>query len=127
MSYFDPQKTSTLLVDASPVGLGAILNQPGTDSSGDKVIAYASRALTSVEQHYSQTEREALAIVCACEHFHLYLYGLHFTGITDQKPLELIFNNPRASPPARLERWRLRLQQYTFTVQYKVGKSNPAD
>ncbi|KAL0183494.1 hypothetical protein M9458_019190, partial [Cirrhinus mrigala] len=127
MSYFDPRKTSTLVVDASPVGLGAILSQPGTDRSGDKVIAYASRALTSVEQRYSQTEREALAIVWACEHFHLYLYGSHFTVITDHKPLELIFNNPRASPPARLERWRLRLQQYTFTVQYNAGKGNPAD
>lgn len=61
MSYFDPKKTSTLLVDASPVGLGAILSQPGTDSSGE-VIAYASRALTSIEQRYSHTEREALAI-----------------------------------------------------------------
>lgn len=91
MSYFDPRKTSTLLVD---VGLGVILSQPGTDSSGDKVIAFASRALTSVEQRYSQTEREALAIVWACEHFHLYPYGSHFTVITDHKPLGLIFNNP---------------------------------
>uniref|UniRef100_A0AAY5KA75 Gypsy retrotransposon integrase-like protein 1 n=1 Tax=Esox lucius TaxID=8010 RepID=A0AAY5KA75_ESOLU len=127
MAYYDQKKKSTLLVDASPVGLGAILSQPDADSSSNKVIAYASRALKAVEQRYSQTESKALAIIWACEHFHLYLYGSHFIVITDHKPLELIFNNPRASSPARLERWRLRLQQYTFTVQYKPGKDNPAD
>ena len=51
--YFDPKKFTELVVDASPVGLGAILAQEG------KTIAYASRALSDVEQRYSQTEREA--------------------------------------------------------------------
>ena len=128
MAYFDPAKHSTILVDASPVGLGAILSQRDpSNGADDRIIAYASRALTSVEQRYSQTEREALAIVWACEHFHLYLYGSHFTVITDHKPLELIFNSPRATPPARLERWRLRLQPYSFKVKYKAGADNPAD
>lgn len=63
MAYFDQKKKSTLLVDASLVGFGAILSQPNTDSSGNKAIAYASRALTAVEQRYSQTERDALAII----------------------------------------------------------------
>lgn len=38
-----------------------------------------ARALTPVEQRYSQTEREALTIVWSCEHFHLYQYGAAFT------------------------------------------------
>ena len=116
------------MVDASPVGLGAILSQSSHNNEGnDSIIAYASRALIPVEQRYSQTEREALAILWACEHFHLYLYGSHFTVITDHKPLELLFNNPKATPPARLERWRLRLQPYSYTIKYKAGKDNPAD
>ena len=128
MAYFDPRKKSKLLVDASPVGLGAILSQHNPDKEGnDHIVAYASRALTPVEQRYSQTEREALAILWACEHFHLYLYGSHFTVITDHTPLELIFNNPKATPPARLERWRLRLQPYSYIIKYKAGKDNPAD
>ncbi len=54
MAYFDPTKKSTILVDASPVGLGAILSQSSHNNEGnDSIIAYASRALTSVEQHYS--------------------------------------------------------------------------
>ena len=127
MSYFDLSKHTELIVDASPTGLGAILLQstPGKDDS--RVIAYASRALTEVEQRYSQTEREALAIVFGCEHFRLYLYGIHFTLYTDHKPLELIFGNLNSKPPARLERWRLRLQSYDFEVKYRPGHDNPSD
>lgn len=125
MSYFDPSKDTELAVDASPVGLGAILSQ--TQNGQRCIIAYASRALSDVETRYSQTEREALAIVWSCEHFHLYLYGHPFTLITDHKPLELIWNNPRSKPPARIERWGLRLQPYNLTIQYKKGTDNPAD
>ena len=83
--YYDPSKPVSVQVDASPVGLGAVLVQE-TD-----IVCYASRALTPVESRYSQTEREALAVTWACEHFDLYLRGLpHFTVITDHKPLETI-------------------------------------
>lgn len=63
IAYFDPNEKIEIIVDASPVGLGAILKQNG------RIVAFASRALTDTETRYSQTEREALAIVWACEHF----------------------------------------------------------
>ncbi|CAB4036363.1 Retrovirus-related Pol poly [Paramuricea clavata] len=56
------------IVDASLVGLAALLVQTG------KVISYASRASSDVESRYSQTEREMLAVVWGVEHFHLYVY-----------------------------------------------------
>ena len=128
MSYFDPKKATELIVDASPVGLGAILAQKDAhNSEPSRVVAYASRALTDVEQRYSQTEREALAIVWGCEHFNLYLYGAPFTLVTDHRPLEAIFGNPSSKPLARIERWALRLQPYDFTIVYRAGKDNPAD
>lgn len=46
---------------------------------------------------------------------------------SDHKPLEWIFNNPKSKPPARIERWGLRIQPYNYTVRYKSGKDNPAD
>ena len=126
MSYFDPGKDTELVVDASPVGLGAILYQ--NNKSGERrTIAYASRALSDVERRYSQTEKEALAIVWTCEHFHLYLYGNPFTLVTDHKALEIICNNPCSKPPARIERWGLRLQPYDLRVGYRKGKENPAE
>lgn len=108
MAYFDATKQTVMIVDASPLGLGALLTQDG------KVISYGSRALNDVETRYSQTEREALAVVWGYEHFHLYLFGNQFKIISDHKPLESIFNNPNSKPPARIERWRLKLQQFSI-------------
>ena len=93
MSYFDVTKETELCVDASPVGLSAILYQRYSQSDEINVIAYGSRSLTRVEKKYSQTEREALAIVWGVEHFHQYLYGSQFSIVTDHKPLEIIYGN----------------------------------
>ncbi len=124
MAHYDPAAPTQLRVDASPVGLGAILTQ--TQQGVVRPVAYASRTLTPVERRYSQTEREALAVVWGCEKFHLYLYGTTFDLLTDHKPLEVIYS-PTSKPPARIERWGLRLQPYTFRLQYSPGATNPAD
>ena len=127
MAYFDKTKQTELITDASLFGLSAILTQKGSGSVDRKVVAYISRSLSDVERRYSQTEREALAIVWAVERLHVYLYGGHFTLITDCKPVELILNNPQSRPPARIERWNLRLQDYDFDVSYTKGHDNPSD
>ena len=119
IGYFDAKKDIEVIVDASPVGLGAILAQY-------RVIAFASRALTDTELRYSQTEPEALAIVWACEHFDIYLRGAKlFTVITDHKPLEKIWQKPK--PTLRIERWGLRLQPYKLSIKYRPGADNPRD
>ncbi|XP_041471780.1 uncharacterized protein K02A2.6-like [Lytechinus variegatus] len=125
-AFFDPEKSTQLIVDASPVGLGALLAQTTKDGK-TSVIAFTSRSLTPVEQRYSQTEREALSITWAILHFHLYVYGSNFTVITDHRPLVSLFNNANSKPPTRIERWILKLQEYEFCVTYEPGKTNPAD
>lgn len=118
MAYYDQDSDTEIIVEANPVGLGAMLVQtPQDPSKPPRAISYASRALTSVEARYSQIEREALGIVWACTKFHLYLYGTQFRVITDHKPLERLFNDPSSKPPARIERWFLKLQTYWFYVQ----------
>ena len=77
------------------------------------MVYYASRSLSEVERRYSQTEKEALALVWACERFHVFLGGTDFSLVTDHKPLEVIYGK-RSKPSARIERWVLRLQQYNF-------------
>ena len=62
-SYFDPEREIEINVNASPVGLGAILAQTDPSNGAKDVVADASRFLSEVEQRYSQTEREALAVV----------------------------------------------------------------
>ena len=125
LAYFDKAAPTKVIADASPVGLGAVLVQH--QGGVDRPVYYASRSLSPVERRYSQTEKEALALVWACERFHLYLFGLQeFCLITDHKALEVIYS-PRSKPSARIERWVLRLQPYCFKVQFVSSAKNIAD
>ncbi|XP_062609444.1 uncharacterized protein K02A2.6-like [Saccostrea cucullata] len=124
LGYYDKSAPTKVIADASPVGLGAVLVQ---EQNGEhRVLSYASRSLSDTERRYSQTEKEALALVWACERFHVYLYGTEFELLTDHKPLECIYS-PKSKVCARIERWVLRMQPYTFKVRYIPGPRNIAD
>lgn len=41
------------------------------------------------------------------------------------KALEIIWNNPRSKPPARIERLGLRLQPYDFKVEFTATHAPP--
>ena len=122
LGYYDVRDKTQVIVDASPVGLGAVLVQ--IDENGPRIIAYGNRTLTDCERRYSQTEKEAL--VWGVEHFNMFLFGKEFDLVTDHKPLEVLFGK-RSKPCARLERWVLRLQSYKYKIMYKPGKQNIAD
>ncbi|CAH2105722.1 unnamed protein product [Euphydryas editha] len=124
LGYYDVNDKTQVIADASPVGLGAVLVQ--IDIKGPRIIAYGNRTLTDCERRYSQTEKEALALVWAIEHFNVFLFGKEFDLITDHKPLEVLFG-AKSKPCARIERWVLRLQAYRYNIKYKPGKSNIAD
>ncbi|KAL8596528.1 hypothetical protein ACOMHN_041590 [Nucella lapillus] len=74
LAYFDQKVKTRVVADAGPVALGAVLIQ--CQNGQDRVISYASRSLSDVERRYSQTEKEALGLVWACERFHQYVYGI---------------------------------------------------
>ena len=115
LTYFDPTKQSTVQVDASTRGLGAVLLQD------ERPVAFASKALTETEQRYANIEREMLAVVFGCTRFHTYLYGSTFIVESDHKPLESIHKKNLANAPPRLQRMLLRLQPYDFKLVYKPG------
>ena len=71
MAYFDQEKDTEVITDASPCGLSAILVQKSPGQDDRRVVAHVSRSLSPVERRYSQTEREALAIVWAIERLHI--------------------------------------------------------
>ena len=73
-----------------------------------------------------QTEKEALALIWACEKFHPYIYGAPFELVTDHKPLEVIYG-PKSRPCARIERWVLTMQPYKFKVRYQPGPKDIAN
>ena len=127
MAYFDTKKETILTVEASHIGISAILSQKVKGQKGRQVVAYANRALTgaliTVEKRYSQTE--SLGIVWGIENFHLYVYGTHFRLLMDHKPLKTIYENSRSKPSVRIERMVLRLQPYVS--KYRAGDKNHAE
>ena len=75
LAYFDPNKPTTVIADASSYGIGGVLLQ---ESDGKQhAVAFCSRTLTPTEQQYTHIERECLACVWSCEKFIQYLRGLH--------------------------------------------------
>lgn len=125
LGIFNVHARTRVIADASPVGLGCVLTQLDKEQRW-RVINYASRSLSDCERRYSQTEKEALALVYACERFYNWLYGTEFELVTDHKALEYIFA-PKSKPNARIERWVLRLQSFKYKAIYEKGKLNIAD
>ena len=78
------------------------------------------------QSKYSQTEREALAVLFACQRYQYYLYGMHFDILTDNKPLLGIYS-PTANPHLRIEKWALKLQPFDFTLRYQPRHLNITD
>ena len=110
------KKSVIIQVDASSKGLEATLIQD------DGPITFASKALTSTEQHYANNEKELLACVFGAECFRTYVFGRHFTIDSDHKSLEQISMKNLADAPVCLQRMLLQLQDYDFTIKYCPGE-----
>lgn len=107
-------------VDASAVGVGAVLAQ-GEEGS-EQPILYLSRKLVPRETRYSTVEKEGLAIKWALESLRYYLLGREFDLETDHQALMWI--SPMKDNNSRLTRWYLALPPYRFTVRHRAGKTN---
>ena len=123
LAIYNPYKMTTVSADASSYGLGAVLSQIQSDGTC-RPVAYASRALTCAEERYAQIEKESLAITWGCERFSDYLIGKSFHVQTDHKPLvSLLGSKPLDSLPVRIQRFRMRLLRYTYTISHIPGKN----
>lgn len=120
LAYPDPNKPFTLYTDASDVGVGAILAQE--QDGVEKVVQYLSRKLDGAERRYAASEKECLGVVWAIEKCRPYIWGNHFTVVTDCSALKYLMTT--ASPNGRLIRWAMRLSEYSFTVKYRKGSTN---
>jgi hypothetical protein len=110
-----------LAVDASPVGVGAVLSHKMPDGS-EKPIQYASKTLNNTQQKYAQIDREAYAIIFGIKKFHQYLYGRKFDLITDNKPVSQIFSPQKSLPLltlSRMQHYAIFLQDYNYNIIYR--------
>ena len=118
-----PKKKGRFILDTDASGeqIGCCLFQE--QESGPKLpIGYWSRSLNSAERNYSTTEKEFLAIVWAILQLRPYLEGQRFLIRTDHHSLRWVLNLSDAQ--GRLARWRLRLLEFDFEVEYSPGKEH---
>lgn len=107
--------------DASNYGIGAMLTQ--TRDGKEHPIAYMSKSLSAAEKNYSITEREALAVITALEHWRCYLEnGKTFTVYTDHSALKWFLS--LSNPTGRLARWGVRLSSFDFEIKHRRGVEN---
>lgn len=126
LAHYKPEKDLILSCDASPYGIGAVLQQP--QENGILLpLFFVSRTLTAAEKNYPQIEREGLSIVFGVTKFRHYLLGRSWTLLTDHQPLVTLFNEKRSIPQlasARIKRWALTLSAYDYKVKHTAGKDN---
>ena len=92
--------------DASATGIGAILSQEQDDGT-ERVIIYASKALTRPERNYCVTRQELLAVVTFIQQFKPYLLGRQFILRTDHSSLTWLSNFKQ--PEGQIACWIERL------------------
>ncbi len=107
-------------VDASEKGIGAVLAQ-GT-AGEEKPVVFLSRKLLPRETRYSTIEKECLAIKWSLESLRYYLLGREFDLETDHRALTWI--HTMKDNNARITRWYLALQPYSFKVRHRPGRLN---
>ena len=123
LALYDTEKETIVSADASSYGLGAVIRQRQEDGTL-KAVAYASRSMTKTECRYAQIEKEALVTTWALEHWSDLLIGLKFHVETDHKPLVPLFSTKLIDElPVRIQRFRMRLLRFDFTISHVPGKS----
>ena len=114
-------KPYVIETDASAYQVGCALLQE-QDTGNYHPVGFWSRTLTQAERNYSATERECLAVVWSVTSLRPYIEGTKFTVRTDHDCLRWLMNLTESS--GRLTRWRLRLAEFDFVIEYKPGRKN---
>ncbi|KAF9761098.1 Retrovirus-related Pol polyprotein from transposon 17.6 [Nosema granulosis] len=116
LSYPNPEKPFTLTTDASDIGLGATLTQE------NNLIGLYSYKLTQTQQRYTVMEKELLAIIKALQHFKNIIFNSQILIKTDNANITFL----KDSTNSRVQRWRLLLEEFDYTLEHIKGTTNTA-
>uniref|UniRef100_A0A3B3DGY8 Gypsy retrotransposon integrase-like protein 1 n=1 Tax=Oryzias melastigma TaxID=30732 RepID=A0A3B3DGY8_ORYME len=120
----DPARQFIVEVDASEVGVGAVLSQRSETDHRVHPCAFFSRRLSPAERNYDVGDRELLAIKLALEEWRHWLEGSSqpFIVFTDHRNLEYLRTAKRLNP--RQARWSMFFTRFDFTLSYRPGSKN---
>lgn len=119
LAHYDYRKKVIIQADASSYGVGGVLMQES--ASGDREVV--STTLSQSQQKYSHIEKEALSLGFSADKFKDYITGINVILETNHKPLlQILQTKPLDDLTPRLQRIRLRLMRFNYTVIYVPGK-----
>nr|VZH99412.1 unnamed protein product [Spirometra erinaceieuropaei] len=117
-----PETQLSLMVDASTVAVGAVLQQHLAGST--QPLAFFSKKLLPAKTRYSTFGRELLVIYLAVKHFRHFLEGRDFTVFTDHKPLTVALRSHTEKLNPRETRQLDYISQFTSNIRHIDGSRN---
>ena len=138
MASPDPAAQYHLAVDASKLGIGGVLFQlhgipPGSEAlsntacrAAERIIMFISFRLSDAESRYSNSEREALAVIrCLAEirwmviasPYPIYVY-------TDHEALKTLLTGTDNDAHGRIAKWQERLGEYDIKLLHRSAKTH---
>ena len=121
LSHPKPDAEISVMVDASDIAIGAVLQQRGPNNW--EPLSFFSRKLKPAETRYSAFDRELLGAYSAIKHFRYFLEGRNFKILTDHKPLTYALSSKTDRSP-RQERQLDYLSQFTTDIEFIKGERN---
>ncbi|BHF59229.1 hypothetical protein SprV_0100218600 [Sparganum proliferum] len=122
LTHYHADAPISLMVDASNVTIGAVLQQSLPDSTVP--LAFFSKKLSKAETRYSTFGRELLAAYLAVRHFRHLLEGREFTIFTDHKPLTFAIHSRSDKLSPREIRHLDYISQFTSDIRHIDGSRN---
>ena len=124
LQHPDYNKRWAVATDASYLGVGGVLYQPadGEDVAlitPYNIVAICSKKLGESQQCYHPYKKELWGVVYCLLKFHVYIYLVKFTVVTDHKPLVHLFKQVGLSKA--LFEWLHVILGYTFDIVHRPG------
>lgn len=125
LRFLDYEKEIRIRTDASNSGCGGYLYQLSEPDEEGQVhelpICFFSKSFNPTQQRWSTIEQETYGIFASIMHFADVLKGHHFLLETDHRNIVFLKEEGRS---AKIQRWFLALQDFSFTIRHIEGRHN---
>lgn len=121
LKRFDPKRLTFIHTDWSKVGLSAVLTQYYDEEDSEYLVLATSRSCNKHETRYPPFYGEMLASTWGVNKLRPYIYGMHFTLVTDHRPITYLLHKMDGLSDMH-QRWQMQLQEYSFDIIHRAGK-----